>query len=311
MKDTGPMISVCIPTYNYGHFLPETIQSVLSQTYKNFELIIVDNCSMDDTSDIVARFQKEDPRIMYRRNGTNLGMAENWNRCLEYATGEYIKILCADDLLEPTCLEACLNALECHPEVALVAGMRILTDAYLRETGTLSYSNVLRQVTGEGINRMCFFEGNVIGEPTAVIFRKRDAGRGFKAEYKQLVDMEMWMHILEKGDFLFLPIPVCRFRQHAEQGTKNSIRSFAVVDDLLRLYRDYIHKEYLGDTFINRERWRYRLARDIWEHRHYGLDVRVVIRKMKTYYPFALFLILHSFRYTVRLFRRGFRRIVL
>lgn len=92
-----PKISVCIPTYNSGEFLSEAIQSVLDQSFQNFELIISDNASEDNTTEIVNAFN--DSRIQYYRNKKNIGMYENFNHCLDLAEGEYIKFLCATDYL--------------------------------------------------------------------------------------------------------------------------------------------------------------------------------------------------------------------
>ena len=100
---TNPMVSVCIPTYRGASVLADTINSVLSQTYPHFELVIVNDNSPDNTDDIVASYN--DPRIRYARNETNLGPQENWNKCLELAQGKYFKLLPDDGLLEADRLE--------------------------------------------------------------------------------------------------------------------------------------------------------------------------------------------------------------
>src|SRR6185369_13911842 len=92
-------VSVCIPTYNYGNYIAETIESVLAQNYSDFELLIIDDGSTDRTAEIVDSYARQDPRIRLIVNEVNLGMVENWNSCLEQAKGEYIKFVFGDDLL--------------------------------------------------------------------------------------------------------------------------------------------------------------------------------------------------------------------
>jgi glycosyltransferase involved in cell wall biosynthesis len=79
---TTPKVSVVIPTYNYAHFLDETIQSVLNQTFLDFELIIVDNNSTDNTEEVVKNYLS-DNRVSFYKNDTNIGLVGNWNKCLE------------------------------------------------------------------------------------------------------------------------------------------------------------------------------------------------------------------------------------
>src|SRR5688572_5841450 len=100
----SPKVSVLIPTYNYAHYLDEAIKSVLNQTFSDFELIIVDDKSSDNTSEVVQKFLS-DPRVSFYINDENLGLVHNFNRCLEYAKGDYIKFLMADDIFNEQLLE--------------------------------------------------------------------------------------------------------------------------------------------------------------------------------------------------------------
>lgn len=105
----NPFFSVCIPTYNYAQFLPEAIESVLHQRFGDYELLIQDNCSTDNTDEVVARF--DDPRISYVKNSSNLGMFGNLNKVCARSRGKYIKVLCADDVLSEWCLETIYESL--------------------------------------------------------------------------------------------------------------------------------------------------------------------------------------------------------
>jgi glycosyltransferase involved in cell wall biosynthesis len=102
----NPKISVCIPAYNNESFIAEAIESVLAQSFGDFELLVIDDCSLDRTRQIVASFATRDSRIVLLENSRNLGMVHNWNRCLKVARGEFIKFLFGDDLLSaPNALE--------------------------------------------------------------------------------------------------------------------------------------------------------------------------------------------------------------
>ena len=155
MNRPAPKVSVCIPTYRGAQTIGPAIASVLAQTFTDFELIVIDDGSPDETATIVAGF--EDSRITYVRNASNLGPEGNWNRCLEMARGTYFKLLPHDDLLHPHCLERQAAVLDQDAEhgVALVfsarevltpAGQTVMCRGYpgARE-GRLSAADVYRQ----------------------------------------------------------------------------------------------------------------------------------------------------------------------
>ena len=122
-----PKISVCIPVYNGETYLAQTIQSVLDQTYSDFELVIIDNASTDNTVSIVRSFT--DSRIRLIQNETNVGMLGNWNNCLRYGNCEYMQLLCADDLLTPDNFQKKVKILEDFPEVGMVfSGSHVINE---------------------------------------------------------------------------------------------------------------------------------------------------------------------------------------
>lgn len=123
-----PKISVGMPVYNGERFVAESIESVLSQTEGDFELIIADNASTDGTESICKDFAVRDERIRYVRNTSNIGAAGNYNLLLDLARGEFFRWSNADDLLAPTLHERCLSALRAHPEAVLAYGKTVLID---------------------------------------------------------------------------------------------------------------------------------------------------------------------------------------
>ena len=119
MTNHSPRVSIGIPVYNGEPFLSKALDSILAQTFDNFELIISDNASTDGTRDICQDYAARDKRINYYKNKTNLGAAFNYNRVFELSSGEYFKWAAADDLCAPDLLEKCAAVLDSDPEVIL------------------------------------------------------------------------------------------------------------------------------------------------------------------------------------------------
>lgn len=284
-----PKVSICIPTYNYGSFISDAIRSVLDQTFDDFELIVVDNCSTDDTRKIVEEYAASDVRIKYYFNETNIGMVGNWNQCLKYATGDYVKLLCADDLLEPTCIEKSVVTLDRYPQVAIVACSRLLVTEDKHPINTLSYSGDYEVVESYEVIKKCLFSRNIIGEPSAVLFRRNLSGRGFDARYKQLVDLEMWLYLLRKGDFAFIPEVLCHFRQHNNQTTKMNVTSLVYIEDEFSIYNEYINNKELNLCFIQRHEIKYLIALRTWHLQYSGYDPIVIRKLISRHYGLYLF----------------------
>ena len=104
-----PKVSICIPTYNGERYIEKTLNSVLLQTYDDFEVIIVDDQSSDNTWEILTQYAAQDGRIHLFKNEHNLGLVGNWNRCIELAQGEWIKFVFQDDIIRNDCLELMMN----------------------------------------------------------------------------------------------------------------------------------------------------------------------------------------------------------
>lgn len=110
-------VTVLMPAYNVGAYIKEAIESVLAQTFKDFTLLVIDDCSTDNTAEVVHSFS--DPRIRYEKNEHNLGLAENLNRGLELSDTELCARMDGDDIAEPNWLETGVKILDTHPEVGI------------------------------------------------------------------------------------------------------------------------------------------------------------------------------------------------
>lgn len=114
-----PKVSIGLPVYNGERYIQRAIESNLGQTFADLELIICDNASTDGTRSICEQFARKDPRVRYYCSPTNRGAMWNFNRCFELARGEYFKWSAHDDLLDPTFIEKCVQALDANPDAAL------------------------------------------------------------------------------------------------------------------------------------------------------------------------------------------------
>jgi glycosyltransferase involved in cell wall biosynthesis len=133
-----PKVTFVVPCYKLAHLLSECVSSILGQTYTDFELLIMDDCSPDNTSEIAASFT--DPRVKYIRNPRNLGHLQNYNKGIAVARGKYVWLISADDTLRrPYALERYVQVLDKHPNVGYVFSPAVrLRDG--QEWGTLDYS---------------------------------------------------------------------------------------------------------------------------------------------------------------------------
>jgi hypothetical protein len=185
-----------------------------------------------------------------------------------------------------------VRALDEHPEASLVASGRKLVTGDLQPIRSLAYSFREEYLPGTAVINRCLFNGNQIGEPTAVLFRKKDITRGFNSEYAQLVDLEMWFYLLEMGDFVFLPQDLCLFRQHEAQGTKANLKTFNFLDDEEKIFNAFLAKPYISATALNVFNWKFIMTWNIWNQRNKCDDPTVVNRYMERYMNRYLFFLL-------------------
>jgi glycosyltransferase involved in cell wall biosynthesis len=269
-----PACTVAIPVYNQRDFIAHTVRSALDQDIADLEILVVDNASSDDTGNVVRGIAAGNARVRYVRHPANIGMARNFSACISLAKGEFVQILCADDALEPGCTAALVDALTRHPECVLAACGRILTDESLRPIRTARARRRREVVPGRVLLRECFVYANRIGEPTAVMFRRDAAARGFHPDYRQAVDLEMWMHLLTRGAAVLLPEALCRIRQHAGQTSHENVRSGKVVEDKRRLFQDYGAALSPELTIAEKLMWDGRMAVTVCRTRKAGHEVR-------------------------------------
>lgn len=246
-----PKVSVLIPCYNAAAFLDQSIQSVLDQTFTDFELIIVDNASEDGTPQLVKKYLT-DPRVQYFRNEVNIGMSGNFNRCLTLAKGIYIKFLMADDLFHPHLLDRFVAVMDAHPKVTIVTSYRYL----LSESGQAKVFETPFKGLQQGKSIICatLNDWNWIGEPTTVMFRSKNLNLGlFNPEYHYYLDWDMWLRHLGIGDCYFIPEPLSYFRMHGEQTSMKIKQNYSLYFEEYRFFKSIktVKPHYISNTTFN------------------------------------------------------------
>lgn len=222
-----PAVSVLIPTYDSQRYLIPTVESVLSQTEKDFELVFCDDGSTDSTMDMLAALAARDERIRVYRNEHNLGLHGNLVHLMHLARGKYVKFLMADDLLLPDALARLRAGLEDNPTVTVSTSRRLRIDGngnQLPDTAHLQPPVAVTSVIDghELGNTLLERQVNLVGEPSTVMFRRSDVDpddmfvlRG--ARYGTLVDMVLWIKLLSRGGCHYVTEPLSCYRQHDEQ----------------------------------------------------------------------------------------------
>ena len=212
---TQPQITVALPVYNGEQYIAVAIESVLGQTFSDFELLILDNCSTDNTLNVIKTF--DDPRIRLIVNTKNLGMIGNWNLAVSLATGNYIKILSHDDLLAPNCLAQQINGFLTHQDQNI--GIVTCKKRIINETGVtvmpgFGIFGLTKIINGRrAINKTIRAGRNIIGEPSVVLLDMALLRASGNFEQPQFTpDIKMWFKMLKTSNLLFLNKNLASYR---------------------------------------------------------------------------------------------------
>ncbi|WP_188826756.1 glycosyltransferase family 2 protein [Nocardia camponoti] len=198
----GVQVSVCVPAFNAARTIVQTLASIQAQDFTDFEIVVVDNASTDGTGDLVAAI--DDPRIRLHTNADLLPMVDNWNRAIELASGDLVKLVCADDLIAPNCLSAQVASLA-DPTIAVAASKFSVIDddgATLAQhlglpglVGRHESAAALRALVRKLPDDVC---------PTAAfLFRRADfaATTGFRADFLYAMDIDLIARLCANGAF--------------------------------------------------------------------------------------------------------------
>lgn len=222
-----PLVTVAIPAYS-PRFFAKALDSALAQTYANLEVVVCDD-ARDDAIEALVRAAGPGRTIRYARNATRLGVRANYVECFETARGEFIKFLCDDDVLAPTCVAAFVDAFRRVPDLTLATSRRLRIDAadalLPDQPATLPILETDAVIAGATLANAMLMSGlNMIGEPSTALFRKADLEHQRPALFNfdgahghGVIDMVMWSALLMQGDAVYLCEPQSAFRVHSGQ----------------------------------------------------------------------------------------------
>lgn len=254
-----PRVTVLLCAYNAAPFLKPAVESILAQTWRDFEVLIIDDASTDETPQILASYN--DPRIRLLRNEQNLGLTPSLNRGLREARGEWIARQDADDLSASDRLERQLAFLDANPSVALVGSQMRAINAAGRQQGVRDVP-----LSSESVHWSLLLANPIIH--TAATFRRdifRDDLSGYDERFTSCQDYELWARAAGKHRLCSLPERLVSYRMHAA-----SI-SASRVETSQRLVREVVerllHERGLREQFTDAEitllaRFRWRTAPD-------------------------------------------------
>ena len=221
-----PFVSVIMPCYNMERFIADTIQSVINQTFTNWELLVVDDASTDKTVEVVKSFCEKDPRINLEVKDEHSGIADTRNRCLQTAQGRYLAFLDADDLWHPDKLERQLGFMIEHnigfsyTSYDCVDESGNPLDKTVKTAGNLDYKSYLRNT--------------IIGCSTVMI-DKEAVGEVKVPSFRTSEDAATWLDILKKGFKAYaIEEPLTSYKIRKKSASSNKFKAAA---DLWNVYR--------------------------------------------------------------------------
>ena len=221
-----PQVSIVMSVYNGSDFLEEALESIIAQTYKNWECIVIDDCSSDKTPLILEKYTEEENRIIVLRNPVNSGLAASLNRGIAAASGKYIVRMDADDICRPDRIERQVSFMERHPEVS-VSSCRFFS---------LYGSEAVPQMLGEkgdpeSIKALFLFFDPIL-HPGVIAKTEDMREMTYFSEYSRTEDLKLWTEMLIRG------------------------KKFAVQGEYLMLYR--IHENQVTGKFHEKQREQYK-----------------------------------------------------
>ena len=226
-----PLVTVVVPCYNQARFLGEAVESVLAQTYPRHEIVVVDDGSTDDTSEVAGRY--EEVRLVRQENR---GLSAARNRGLAEGKGEYVVFLDADDRLLEEALEVGVRELGAHPECAFVAGHY----RFIAADGP-SFEQRPQQIVGSD-HYLALLRGNYIGMHATVMYRRAiiELAGGFDSSLDVAEDYDLYLRIAKKYPVRQHHKPVAEYRQHGANATRDSGLMLKGTLEVLRAQREHI-----------------------------------------------------------------------
>jgi glycosyltransferase involved in cell wall biosynthesis len=238
-----PLVSILVPSYNGARYLREALESLFAQTYRNIEVILLDDASTDETADIAAEFAG---RISYIRQPRNLGIYDNVNDGIARARGELIATYHADDVYLPTIVEAQVAYLEAHPQVGAVFCADIFADAEGREYGRMMLQPEIRGDRpldyATVLNALLTYKNRFLVCPTAMVRASvhREVGNYRQAQYRNTADLEMWLRIARRYPIAVLEAHLMKYRHFHGNSSQQYHRLRTTPENFFGILDEYL-----------------------------------------------------------------------
>jgi glycosyltransferase involved in cell wall biosynthesis len=247
-----PTVSVCIPAYRTASGLEQAVRSVLGQSFMDWELILSINGDDAEIESVKERIRNvsTDPRIRIAPCKDKISMADHWNRSIALASGEFLKLLCQDDLMVPDCLDRQISALRGNPSASVASGSRIIINGAGKKLFVRNAMGASGLYPGKSIIRRCIMAGtNIIGDPVNVMWRRSAMEKVglFDPSIVYCTDVEYWLRLLGVGDLSHDSVPTGFYRIHGAATTAGM--AGVTVEDFLRTAR---LQQQMGSVMLSR-----------------------------------------------------------
>lgn len=225
MATNKPRVSLGIPVYNGEKYLEETLNSILAQTYTDFELVISDNGSTDRTQQICEQYAQKDPRVKYFRNAKNIGIAPNYNRAFELCSGEYFKWTDYDDLLQPDFVLKCIEGLDKNPSAAVCFPKTRLIDENSKFVNDFEPPDEASSPKPHIRFKSLLLDPDHIVSQASGLMRAELVRKTVMHGSYPCSDEVFLAHLALLGDFVEIPDRLFYYRIHPRQSTKGVLAS--------------------------------------------------------------------------------------
>jgi GT2 family glycosyltransferase len=212
------LLSVLLPVHNGEQFLRQALESLSSQTFTDYELIVINDGSTDATQEILSDYQSRDPRVRIYSQARS-GIVASLNRAIAQSSGDYAARMDADDIAFPDRFDRQLKVLRDHPEIGVLGGAAVVIDAAGREIGSLQYPTDDRGI------RAALRLTNPFCHPTAMMRMAllKDVG-GYRAAFPHAEDFDLWLRVSEQSRMRNLAEPLLYYRWHAGQVSARELK---------------------------------------------------------------------------------------
>lgn len=240
-----PLVSIMMTTYNRADYTRLAILSILAQSYQNWELLVLDDCSSDNTGEMVAGYSTNDARIKYLPAPENLGITKNRNRGFEFANGKYIAILDCDDIwTDPEKLKAQVTFLESNPEYVVVGTGVDIINHVGDKIGSLRYFTEDTDIRRKMLGRNQFTHSATLIRAEALPSRRPYDESGAVSIWE---DYDLFLRLGLNGKLANLPENMTAYRVHDSNISKEHRRSGALAHlDIIKRYNEHYPGYYLA-----------------------------------------------------------------